>query len=245
MNQIMSTAISDKAEACNNCSFSPFCLSQPKSIRHSAKIDQLARQHRYYKKRQVLCGAQEKFKCFYIVKSGALKAFDLEIEGRERILGFYLPGEVVGFEALDKNTYPFSVMAIKDTVVCEVKYDDLMAVIDGDLYLQQQLLRLNSQRMNMGSYITYVRAEQRLIGFLVELAERFYCNESAAPGFTLPVSRQAIGDYLGLAPETIIRIIGRLHQQGVLLADKKQIRLYDLPKLRWLMHGGLLKDFHH
>lgn len=213
---------------CRNCSFDPFCWNK-----ETTQARHILKQTRQLKSQSLLYRKNDPFQSFYVVRSGILKAYDIGIEGRERITHFYFPGEVIGFESIQKMTVSFSVEALKETVLCEIPLDTVLNLTT-QISLQRTLLQLASQRMNRGSYLTLFYAEQRLAGFFIDLAER-----QNSQTLILLMSRQAIGNYLGLAGETVIRIMKQFEQKNLILADKKKIHLRDTPKLQWIIQGGL------
>jgi CRP-like cAMP-binding protein len=54
-------------------------------------------------------------------------------------------------------------------------------------------------------------AQERVVGFLLEMAERNLASE-----FDLPMSRQDIADYLGLTIETVSRTLTQLANSGAI-----------------------------
>ncbi|MEO0631612.1 MAG: helix-turn-helix domain-containing protein, partial [Planctomycetota bacterium] len=52
--------------------------------------------------------------------------------------------------------------------------------------------------------------------------------------FELQMSRSDIGNYLGLATETVSRVVRRLHEQGLLDVRRKRVRLANRPELERL-----------
>jgi hemerythrin-like metal-binding protein len=52
------------------------------------------------------------------------------------------------------------------------------------------------------------------------------------------MSRMDIGNYLGLADETVSRLFTRFQGDGLLAADRRHIRLIDVPRLQALARGS-------
>ena len=74
-------------------------------------------------------------------------------------------------------------------------------------------------------------AEDRLITFLVNLSKRFSDRNFSKTQFNLPMSRHDIANYLGLAPETVSRLFGRLTDLGLIAVEGRHIDLIDLAEL--------------
>ena len=45
------------------------------------------------------------------------------------------------------------------------------------------------------------------------------------------MSRQDLGDYLGLALETVSRLFSRFQEEGLIEVQGRQLRLLDIPRL--------------
>jgi CRP/FNR family transcriptional regulator, anaerobic regulatory protein len=80
-------------------------------------------------------------------------------------------------------------------------------------------------------------AEERLASFLLSLSSRFSQRGLSATGFNLPMSRQDIGNYLGLAIETVSRLFAHFQEQGLLQVNRKQITILELERLKAMVEG--------
>ena len=75
-------------------------------------------------------------------------------------------------------------------------------------------------------------AEERLASLLLNLSSRFEERGFSPYEFHLNMSRNDIGNYLGLAVETVSRLFTRFQEQGLLQASGKYIKLLDTDALR-------------
>ena len=139
------------------------------------------------------------------------------------IRGFYFAGEILGLEAIYTRNYLCSAVALSETVVCEIPYDNCLELLQSDPALQKHFLNLMSQQLNINSYLFSIKAEQRLAAFLIDLSSRLHPCEKKIE-LLLPISRQDIGNYLRLTTETISRIFSRLKENKIISIDYKKIR---------------------
>lgn len=219
---------------CQTCFFDKIC--SPSSALNAALKSQVLAKQMSLERNQLLCKPREKFHNLYVVRSGALKAWDLEIAGKIRITHFYLPGDILGFEAIFPEKYDFSVSAITETTICELTTTKLLQFSAGFPEWLPKILSLFSRRINIGDYLTRTGAEQKVSGFLLELSQRLPNRKDSA--FTLPMSRQDIASYLGIAAETVSRILTSFQQQNLISVNKKQIKLLNLPRLEQIVQGA-------
>jgi CRP/FNR family transcriptional regulator, nitrogen fixation regulation protein len=166
-------------------------------------------------------GEDEPAEYLYQVISGAVRTYRMLDDGRRQISAFYLPGDVFGIEAGDIHLS--SAEAISDAQVLVVKRSAVMARAEREQDLAKQLWTLTVrelQRVHEHSLVLIKSAEERVAGFLLEMAGR----SSSAAAIELPMSRQDIADYLGLTIETVSRTFTQLaHSQTIALETSRRV----------------------
>jgi CRP/FNR family transcriptional regulator len=104
--------------------------------------------------------------------------------------------------------------------------------------LGRQMLRIMSRELNSdGELLTLLgkkSADERLAALLISLSMRFQERGFSPREFHLSMSRNDIGNYLGLAIETVSRLFSRFQQQGLICVQSKYIHLKELHQLREL-----------
>lgn len=161
-------------------------------------------------------GEDEPAEYLYQVISGAVRTYRMLDDGRRQIGAFYLPGDIFGVEA--GEVHLSSADAISDAQVLVVKRSAAMARAEHEKDLAKQLWTLTLrelQRLHEHSMVLIKSAEQRVAGFLLEMARR----NPAAQSIELPMSRQDIADYLGLTIETVSRTFTQLTQSGTIALE--------------------------
>lgn len=215
--------------ACGQCVFFSFCQQENPPLKLLKKS---------LKRNELLYSHHDPLHFIYIVSSGAIKTFQVNIHGQERIHQFYFAGEVMGFDAIHSKYYPFSAISIAKSQICQVPYPHLLEFISKHPVLYAHLLSTISQRFHFGLYVTNYSAEQRIACFLLELVKRLHVD-AVEPEFALHMSRQDIGHYLGLAAETISRVLTRFQQNHILWAMHKKIKVLDMNSLQEIANKGL------
>jgi CRP/FNR family transcriptional regulator len=216
---------------CGHCSFSPFCTEEEKSLNWMNLNSHAVKQHYYLKKNEALYLPHNMFRHLYVIQDGSLKTYQIDADGNELIRGFYFTGEVLGFEAIYSRHYLFSAVALSETVVCEIPYNNLLELLQFNPPLQKHILYLMSQQLTIGSYLFSITAEQRLAAFLIDLANRLNPLEMPLE-FLLPMSRQDIGSYLRLTAETVSRLFSQFKENKIITIDHKKIQLLQPEQLK-------------
>ncbi len=158
-------------------------------------------------------GEDEPAEYLYKVISGAVRTYKILSDGRRQIGGFYLPGDIFGLEFADEHT--LSAEAIADANVLVIKRSMLTALAARDAGVARELFALTGcelQRMQDRVLLLIKTARERVVGFLLEMAERV----PAGNAIKLPMSRQDIADYLGLTIETVSRTLTSLEDSAAI-----------------------------
>ncbi|MGB6394438.1 MAG: helix-turn-helix domain-containing protein [Bradyrhizobium sp.] len=161
-------------------------------------------------------GEDEPAEYLYQVISGAVRTYRMLDDGRRQISAFYLPGDIFGVEAGDVHLS--SAEAVIEAQVLVVKRSSVLARAEHEKDLSKQLWTLTVrelQRVQQHSLVLIKNAEERVAGFLLEMAGR----SSGSAAIELPMSRQDIADYLGLTIETVSRTITQFVQSGLIVLE--------------------------
>jgi CRP/FNR family transcriptional regulator, nitrogen fixation regulation protein len=164
-------------------------------------------------------GENEPADYLYKVVSGTVRTYKVLVDGRRQIGAFHLPGDIFGFETGDEHT--FSAEAITDCKIIVIKRSAVMALAARDNDVARQMWALTGRelrRVQEHSLVLIKSAEERVAGFLLEMADR-------VPGggaVELPMSRQDIADYLGLTIETVSRTLKHLEDAAAIEVPKRR-----------------------
>lgn len=227
--------VSSQLVACESCSLGQICF--PRNIECNAlqQLDSIIVRHTPQKKGFYWFSEGDKFRSVYAVRSGVVKTFRLTESGKEQVCGFYLPGEIIGLDAIDHGYYSTSARVLQPCSVCEIPFDRLEYLYHQYPGLQMHLLNLMSRELHNNQWLITLlgknSAEERVAAFLCNISGRFKQRGYSARDFILGMPRSDIGNYLGLAVETVSRVFTRFQNDGVLNAKGKQIHIQDLPRL--------------
>lgn len=229
---------------CKDCSLAPLCLPISLNMQDLDTLDEIVKRGRPLKKGEVLFRQGEPFDSVFAVRSGTLRTFSVTDNGEEQITGFHLPSELVGLSGMDTETYPVTAQALETTSVCEIPFERLDELSMLLPQLRRQLMRIMSREIRddqqMMLLLSKKTADERIASFLINLSARFSARGFSASQFRLSMSRNEIGNYLGLAVETVSRVFTRFQQNGIIEAEGKEIRIVDYITL-CSMAGGIVE----
>jgi CRP/FNR family transcriptional regulator len=222
--------------ACQNCSLASLCLPMGLSADDVERLEAIIKRSRPLRRGDHLFESEGSFRSLFAVKTGSIKTYTLGPDGTEQVLGFHLPGDLVGLDAIQDEQHKCSARVLETSTVCELPFNRLEELASHIPSLQHQLFRLLSREIShesdMQALLGRSPADERLASFLIGLSERYRRRGFSPREFILSMSRQEIGSYLGLALETVSRLFTRFQDDGILRVERKHIEILDMDRLK-------------
>jgi CRP/FNR family transcriptional regulator len=177
--------------------------------------------HREYKKGEIILTDGEKSEAIVIIHEGSAKAFKYTTDGREQILYVFAEGDFFGEQnLLSDRTATYSVEALQPVKTCMLSKNQFQQLLTqhSDIAIKiiselgDRMARLENAMQGMG-----VRnVDNRVGGILLEFAAKYGSKVQDGTLIQLPLSREGIANYLGVARETVSRKLGQLESDGVI-----------------------------
>ena len=232
----------DEFTFCSTCAFSQACLSQGMDKASLRDLHVLVEHVGPFHAGEHIFREGDPFEAIAAVRAGTVKTYVIDPEGREHVLGFHLPGEVIGLNAIDSETYPCNAVALDTVMLCRFSFPKIAVLAARLPGLQAQLFRLLSRDIGRAALLAGDwSADQRMAAFLVGLSRRLAARGFSPNRFQLTMARTDIANYLRLAPETVSRVLRRFQQDGLLAVDRREVELSDRPALEALA-APVLRD---
>ncbi len=187
----------------------------------------------------------EQLNGIYIVNSGSVKLFRTTEAGEEQIIGFCMPGELIGLDALADGVSRSTALALDTSNISLVPFKTLLnnnEKFDLQSFIHKIGTTLN--RENDHSLMLSQRtADRRLAWFLLEFSDGLASRGLNPAEFSLPMTRTDIALFLGLAVETVCRELANFCEIGLVAKNRRRIKLLDIPQLRKVAKGdGIDED---
>jgi CRP/FNR family transcriptional regulator, anaerobic regulatory protein len=179
-------------------------------------------------------------RALYAVQTGMAKTVTVDVVGREKVLAFHLPGEVIGLDAACQGQYDNSVVALGRSRFCKFPFAAIRQLANRQTSVQWHLMHVLSRRLRQSQLGGCDHpAEERMARFLIDLRDRRVALGLSAERLPLPMSRADIGNHLGLATETVSRLLALFRDQALIRIDRQGLDLLDDEKLRKLEHSPM------
>jgi len=228
-------AKADAAVACSSCCLKGVCLPCNLDGSELSRFGAIATAKRRVPRGASLYHIGDRFESLYAVRSGAFKTVGVSRDGTEKITGFHLPGELLGLDAINGGRHGYHAAALEDSEVCIIPFAQLEQMALTLPALQHQLLRLLSGDISRDSGLMLLlgsmTAEQRLAAFLLSLSRRHQRLGFAADRFLLRMTREEIGNYLGLTLETVSRLLSRFQREGLVAVHQRDVEILGKERL--------------
>ena len=174
------------------------------------------------------------------VTTGAVKIYKLLADGRRQMTGFLFAGDFLGLA--NEETYAYSAEAVTRTVLCRFPRRKLERLLEKYPKMEHRLLGMASHELAVAQeqmlLLGRKTAREKIASFLLMLSRRSVQRGQNADPVAVPMSRNDIGDYLGLTTETVSRTFTQLKQGGSInLLPGGKVEMADRARLEDIAEG--------
>lgn len=167
---------------------------------------------------------------------GAVRLYKLLPDGRRQVVGFALPGDFLGLAMSERNV--FSADALTHVTACQFNRGTFSDLLDRKPRLLRRLHDIASHELSLAQDQMVIlgrrTAEEKIAAFLIGMRNRWAKVNGASVHVPLPMTRQDIGDFLGLTVETVSRMLTRLARDKAIVIVPDGVRLLDVDRMERL-----------
>jgi CRP/FNR family transcriptional regulator len=236
MNTSISTVKSNlrNSGTCENCNLDDICLPKGFDKFEIGELSLLVSRNNIRQKGEVIYHAGSPYRGMIAIRSGSAKLISFGLQGQELIVDFTLPGEVLGFDGLETKIYNCTAIALEMVNYCyleDKKIDHFNAQNShiNELLLQRSCAQFNAQVNRM--ILNRSTAEERVAYFLLQISERLKKRGYSELEFRLSMTREEIGNHLGLAHETVSRLFNSFQVKNMIEVQLRLVKIIDKKKL--------------
>lgn len=172
----------------------------------------------------------------FFIRSGKVKKYKADKEGREQIIYVANAGELIGYHALlAEERYPDSAAALEDCLIAFIPKEDFLEVLGFSKVLSQRLLKLLSHEFavftNNVALFAQRSVRERLATQLVVMREKYKENYQPGMAVEINLSREDLASLVGTARENVVRILKDFKEEGIVETKGRKIVVTDVHKL--------------
>jgi len=228
------------AVACGDCGIYQLCVLLGLQSGDLSLLEFIIRRKQTFRRGEVLYRMGDPLEYIYAIRGGSVKTYITTEDGRVQVTGFHIAGELLGLNAIENRRHECEARALETTSACAISIErfeqlarqqpaiqyEMLKIMSGEIRHHQDLLLLLGKR----------NAEERLAAYLLSLSRRFAKRRYSSTEFNLSMSRSDIGNYLGIAEETVCRLFTRFQEEGLITTRRRYIKLRDLERLKAIAH---------
>jgi CRP/FNR family transcriptional regulator, anaerobic regulatory protein len=232
-------SLRDARTQCVSCSVRTLCIASGMDPATLRKLDELISARVRLRRKEILYRPREPFSALYAIRFGTLKTTLPTSDGREQVMGYCLAGDIIGFDGIGDDRHTLEATALEDSEVCVLPFDELDRLGATLPSVRRSLFRLASRELGRGQAMMMLlgsrSAEERLVMFLLDVAERYRVRGYSYSEFVLRMTRDETASYLGLKLETVSRLFSSLQESGLIQVQGRAVKLLDPANMRKLV----------
>jgi CRP/FNR family transcriptional regulator, polysaccharide utilization system transcription regulator len=187
-----------------------------------------------YKRSNVIYEEGSKINGFYIVCKGIIKIYKTGFDGKDQIIRFAKPGDVMGFRSTITGEVACTTSkAIEDAEIFYVHGEKVKSLVKRNGEFAMDLLQIACRELGEANdYITDIAQKtvrERLAEVLIQLKMTF--NLDKEKFLQISLTREELANLVGTATESVIRLLSEFKQDRLIELQGRKIKLLDEAKL--------------
>ena len=191
-----------------------------------------------YSKKQVVYSEGKRPRYLYYLRSGKVKAFKSNENGKEYITDLYSQGDFIGYPALiEDHNYEDTAVALEESDIIQIPRDEFQKLVYGDITVATKFIRIITQNVKDKEdrllNLAYSSLRKRVAKALVDINEKFNQPGQSKP---IEISREDIAQYVGTATESLIRTLSDFKSEKLIEIKDGKISVDHPEKLKNLLY---------
>ncbi|MGN6543075.1 MAG: response regulator [Ginsengibacter sp.] len=188
----------------------------------------------HYKKKEIVYSEGRRPKAVYYVKSGKVKIYKTNDDGKEFITAICSSGDFFGYTyILEEKCYNESAQVLEDTELMLIPKDDFITLISADSQVAKQFIKLITRNVldkeESLLNLAYNTLRKKVAYQLIQVLDKFK-NESGKNEINL--SRETLAQAAGIATESLIRTLSDFKSEKLVDVQGTTITILNENKLR-------------
>jgi CRP-like cAMP-binding protein len=183
---------------------------------------------RQYKRGDILYQEGNRISGFFCINSGIIKVFKTGFDGKEQIIRFAKPGDIIAYRSVLSNELACtSAKVIEECNVCFIPSEILIQFIKSNSEFSLELLKLACHELGeANSFITDIAQKtvrERLAEILLLLVHDFGIDDEHFLNISL--TREELANIVGTATESVIRLLSEFKSDKLVELNGRKIKI--------------------
>jgi CRP-like cAMP-binding protein len=190
-----------------------------------------------FKRGSVIYKEGTRMKGFYCVQKGIVKIYKTGIDGKEQIIRFAQPGDIIGYRSVVSNEPACTTTEVlEESVLCHIPAEILIKFVKTNGEFAVELMKLICKELGeANSYITDIAQKTvkgRLAEILIHLDDDFGVDQER--NLNISLTREELSNIVGTATESIIRLLSEFKTRRLIELNGRKIKILDKPGLKYI-----------
>lgn len=218
---------------CNKCAFEINSIFKYLTKDEADELNYL-KEFRVFKKGAVLYQEGNRISGFYCINKGIIKVFKTGPDGKEQIIRFAKPGDIIAYRSVLSNEPACTTAKVlEEAYTCFFPSDILSRLVKVNPNFALELVKLICEELGeANSYITDIAQKtvrERLAEVLLKLISDFGIDENNQLKITL--TREELANIVGTATESVIRLLSEFKADRLVDLSGRKIIILNLKGL--------------
>lgn len=223
---------------CRLCHLDGICLAGNLNAEESEQLAQTLTHMEPLKPGEYIFRQGDPFESLHIVRTGTAKSYITTADGQQQIVSFHFPGEILGMDAFENRCHNSSAQALETLSLCSFSPEvfDMLSLACPNFHAHS-LSMFSRELIHIHEMVRVIgqgSIKEKLAAFLLGISARMKELGYSEIEFILTMSRNDIANFLGVASETVSREFTHLQKEGVLLVDRRRVRIESMQSLKTL-----------
>ena len=228
---------------CDKCAFEINSIFKHLKKEEAEKLNSL-KDSRNYKKGTVLYHEGNRISGFYCINSGIIKVYKTGMDGKEQIIRFAKPGDIIAYRSVLSNEPACTTeKVLEDCKVCFIPSEILSGLVKSNPNFALELLKLICEELEeANSYITDIAQKtvrERLAEVLLKLVDDFGLDENKY--LRISLTREELSNIVGTATESVIRLLSEFKSDNLLDLNGRRIKVLSIKGLQKIGNFALTR----
>jgi CRP/FNR family transcriptional regulator, polysaccharide utilization system transcription regulator len=212
---------------CDKCSLENGSLFRYLS-REEVDLINFEKEFRQFSRGDMLYKEGSRISGFYCIHSGIIKVFKTGMDGKEQIIRFAKPGEIIAYRSVLSNEVACtSAKVIEDCQVCFIPSEILISLVKSNPAYALELLKLACHELGeANSFITDIAQKtvrERLAEILLLLLNDFGLDDQNY--LQISLTREELANIVGTATESVIRLLSEFKTDMLVELNGRRIKI--------------------
>jgi CRP-like cAMP-binding protein len=189
-----------------------------------------------YQKGQVIFYEGNQAYGLYCIFSGRVKLYKTAADGKQQIVRITGPGDLLGYRALfSEEPYSANAEALEESTICCIDKNAFSQILPKNPELALNIIKKLAKELQLAEdramSIAHKSVRERMAELLLMLKETYGRPDKKGIRIDLQLSREEMGEMIGITQETAIRVLSEFKQGKMIDVKEREITILDLKSL--------------